>query len=86
MRRSASKVSYPGSGLLALFLRVYSRNHSHIEDVVDGYWTKIGLALCAACDESLRLCDGHAWEWFCKYTPKNSDQITTNRQRRLTIW
>jgi hypothetical protein len=41
-----------------------------IEDVVDGYWTEIRLALCAACDKSLRFCDLRAWEWFREYTFK----------------
>ena len=41
-----------------------------IEDVIDGYWTKIRLSLCAQCDESLRFCDLRAWEWFRKYTLK----------------
>jgi len=62
---------------------VYSRSHSHIEDGVDGYRPKIGLALRAACDESLRFCEGRAWEWFRKYTLKNSNWITTNRQQVL---
>ena len=44
-----------------------------IEDVIDGYWTKISLALCASCDESLRFCDLRAWEWFRKYIFKNSN-------------
>ncbi len=44
-----------------------------IEDGIDGYWTKIRLALCAACDESLRFCDLRAWEWFRKYILKNSN-------------
>jgi len=42
-----------------------------IEDVVDGYWTKIRLALCAVCDKLLIECDRRAWEWFREYT--NSD-------------
>jgi hypothetical protein len=38
-----------------------------LEDVIDGYWTQFRLALCAACDESLRFCDLRAWEWFHEY-------------------
>ena len=30
-----------------------------------------------------RLCEGRAWEWFRKYTLKNSNWITTNRQQVL---
>ena len=44
-----------------------------IEDVIDGYWTKIRLALCAACYKSLRFCDRQAWEWFREYTLANSN-------------
>ena len=32
-----------------------------IEDVVDGYWTKIRLALCAVCDKLLIEGDRRAW-------------------------
>ena len=42
-----------------------------VEYVIDGYWTKIRLALCAACDESLRFCD-LPWEWFREYTLKGN--------------
>jgi hypothetical protein len=43
-----------------------------IEDVVDGYWTKIRLTLCAVCDKVLIECDRRAWEWFRDYTLNNS--------------
>jgi hypothetical protein len=43
-----------------------------IEDVVDGYWTKIRLALCAVCDKLLIACDLRAWEWFREYTKSAS--------------
>lgn len=44
-----------------------------IEDVVDGYWTKIGLALCGACYTSLGFCDRRVWEWFREYYFKHSN-------------
>jgi hypothetical protein len=44
-----------------------------IDDVIDGYWTEIRLALCAECDKLLRLCDQRAWEWFHEYALKNSN-------------
>jgi len=44
-----------------------------IEDVVDGYWIKIRLALCAACDKLLLGCDLRAWEWFREYTLSKSN-------------
>jgi hypothetical protein len=43
-----------------------------IDNVVDGYWTEIRLALCAECDKVLRFGDQRAWEWFRKYTLKIS--------------
>ena len=43
-----------------------------IDDVIDGYWTEIRLALSAECDKLLRLCDQRAWEWFHEYAFKNS--------------
>ena len=44
-----------------------------IDDVIDGYWTEIRLALCAGCDKLLTLCDQRTWEWFHEYALKNSN-------------
>ncbi len=44
-----------------------------IEDVVDGYWTKIRLALCAVCYKLLIGCDRRVWEWLREYTLNKSN-------------
>ena len=44
-----------------------------IEDVVDGYWTNIRLALCAVCDKLLIGCDRRVWKWFRSHTLSKSN-------------